>query len=152
MDFKLSSPVFSPGGKIPRRYTCDGEDVSPPLEWTDSPAGTSSFALIMDDPDAPRGTWLHWVLFDLPASTRGLGESVPATPKPAGGGTHGKNSWGRSDYGGPCPPSGTHRYFFRLYALGGALGLPAGAALEQVRRAMEGRVLEEAELMGTYTR
>lgn len=152
MDLKLSSPVFSPGGKIPRRYTCDGEDVSPPLAWTDSPAGTSSFALIMDDPDAPRGTWLHWVLFDLPASTRSIAEAVPARPAPGGGGTHGKNSWGRSDYGGPCPPSGTHRYFFRLYALGGALGLPAGATLEQVRRAMEGRVLGEAELMGTYAR
>lgn len=152
MPFTVSSSAFPEGGKIPRRYTCDGEDISPPLEWRDPPEGTKALALIMDDPDAPRGTWLHWLLFDLPGAARSIAESVPARAKLENGGTHGKNSWGRSDYGGPCPPAGTHRYFFRLYALREPLGLPAGASVEQVRRAMEGHILSEAELMGTYGR
>jgi len=152
MSLTLTSPAFSAGGKIPRRYTCDGEDISPPLEWQDPPEGTKAFGLIVDDPDAPRGTWVHWVLFDLPGPARSIAESVPAEAMLETGGTHGKNGWGRSDYGGPCPPAGTHRYFFRLYALSAPLALPAGATVEQVRRAMEGRILGEAELMGTYGR
>ncbi|MGH2625813.1 MAG: YbhB/YbcL family Raf kinase inhibitor-like protein [Anaerolineales bacterium] len=152
MTLTLTTTAFPAGGKIPRRYTCDGEDISPPLEWRDPPEGTKSFVLIMDDPDAPRGTWLHWVLFDLPASASSIAQAVPAKPKPETGGSHAKNSWGRSDYGGPCPPSGTHRYFFHLYALNAPLSLAAGASLDRVWRAMEGRILGEAELMGTYAR
>ena len=152
MALTLTSSAFSAGGKIPRRFTCDGDDISPPLEWQDPPEGTKAFALIVNDPDAPRGTWVHWVLFDLPGSARSIAEPVSAEAKLETGGTHGKNTWGRSDYGGPCPPAGTHRYFFRLYALNAPLSLPAGATVEQVRRAMEGRVLGQAELMGTYGR
>jgi hypothetical protein len=152
MSFELTSPVFAPGESIPRKYTCDGDDVSPPLEWGDPPQGTQSFALIADDPDAPMGTWVHWVLYDLPAGTRALPESVPADPQLAGGGRHGENSWPRLGYGGPCPPSGTHRYFFKLYALDTMLDLESGATKRQVLQAIEGHVLAQAELMGTYAR
>jgi hypothetical protein len=152
MPFELTSSAFAPGEPIPRRYTCDGEDISPPLGWGEPPAGTQSFALMCDDPDAPAGTWVHWVLYDLPAGARGLPEAVPPDAELADGGRHGENSWGRLGYGGPCPPSGTHRYFFRLYALDTALGLGAGASKEQLLQAMEGHVLAQAELMGTYTR
>lgn len=151
MAFTLSSPSFSSGGSIPRRFTCDGEDVSPPFVWTDPPTGTQSFALIFDDPDDPSG-WVHWVLYDLPAPTRALEETTRPSPRPKEGGIHGMNSWGRSDYGGPCPPSGTHRYFFRLYALDTSLGLSPGATADQLRKAMEGHILGLAELMGTYRR
>lgn len=152
MAFELKSPAFGYGEPIPRRYTCDGEDVSPPLEWTDPPAGTVSFALIMDDPDAPVGTWDHWVLFDIPADVRSLPEGVPPDAEPPQGGRHGQNSWRRLGYGGPCPPGGTHRYFFRLYALDTTLDLPSGATKGDVLQAMEGHILGQAELMGTYSR
>jgi Raf kinase inhibitor-like YbhB/YbcL family protein len=152
MPFTLSSPSFSSGGSIPRRFTCDGDDVSPPFVWTDAPTGTQSFALIFDDPDASSGGWVHWVLYDLPAPTRALAETTRPAPRPEAGGIHGMNSWGRSDYGGPCPPSGTHRYFFRLYALDAPLGLSPGATADQLRKAMEGHILGLAELMGTYRR
>lgn len=152
MPFTLSSPSFSSGGGIPRRFTCDGDDVSPALEWADAPTGAQSFALIFDDPDAPSGNWVHWVLYDLPAPTRALAETTRPSPRPEAGGIHGLNSWGRSDYGGPCPPDGTHRYFFRLYALDTPLGLSPGATADQLRKAMEGHILGLAELMGTYRR
>jgi len=152
MVFELTSSAFAAGESIPRKYTCDGDDVSPPLEWTDPPAGTQSFALICDDPDAPVGTWVHWVVYDLPAETRGLPEAVPADADLPGGGRSGENSWRRLGYGGPCPPSGTHRYFFKLYALDTVLGLDAGAGKKQVLKAMEGHVLAQAEVMGTYSR
>jgi hypothetical protein len=152
MPFELTSSAFAPGEPIPRRYTCDGEDISPPLEWGDPPGGTQSFALMCDDVDAPAGTWVHWVLYDLPAGSRGLPEAIPPDAELADGGRHGENSWGWLGYGGPCPPGGTHRYFFRLYALDTALGLGAGASKEQLLQAMEGHVLAQAELMGTYTR
>ncbi|RIH89443.1 YbhB/YbcL family Raf kinase inhibitor-like protein [Calidithermus roseus] len=141
MAFALSSSAFAQGKPIPAKYTCDGLDISPPLAWSDAPRGTQSFALIMDDPDAPAGTWVHWVLFNLPAQTHQLAEKAVQ-------GVQGRNSWGRLGYGGPCPPSGTHRYFFRLYALDTLLQLPAGATKEQVLRAMQGHVLAQAELMG----
>jgi Raf kinase inhibitor-like YbhB/YbcL family protein len=148
MTFKLTSPAFELGRSIPTRYTCDGEDVSPPLRWSDPPAGTRSFALIVDDPDAPAGVWDHWIVFNLPDNLDGLLEkaSLPAASRV------GQNSWRQARYGGPCPPRGTHRYFFKLYALDTDLNLPAGAAKKQVLKAMEGHILAQAELMGTYSR
>lgn len=152
MAFEMTSAAFASGQAIPQAYTCDGEDISPPLEWGDPPAGTQSFAMICDDPDAPGGTWVHWVLYNLPDHTRSLPEGLLPHAELSGGGRHGENSWGRLGYGGPCPPSGTHRYFFTLYALDQVLELPTGATKEQVLRAMEGHVMAEAELMGIYSR
>lgn len=154
MAFTLHSSAFEPGAGIPRRHTCEGEDVSPPLGWSDPPAGTQSFALIVDDPDAPdpkapKRTWVHWVAYDLPAGTSALAEGAGAGALPAGA-RAGKNDWGRSNWGGPCPPIGRHRYFHKLFALDmqlGDLGVPTKAALE---RAMNGHVLGRAELVGTY--
>ena len=148
MTFTLSSAVFAAGAKIPTKYTCAGEDISPPLAWNDQPQGTQSLALIMDDPDAPAGTWDHWLLVNLPANLRNLPEQAGA---PAGS-VDGKNSWGRTGYGGPCPPRGTHRYFFKLYALDTKLDLPTGTTKSQLLRAMEGHILAQAELIGTYSR
>ena len=152
----MRSPAFSPLGAIPSRHTCDGEDLSPPLAWSDPPAGTKSFALIVDDPDAPdpkapKTTWVHWVVYDLPAPTRELAEGAGSDRLPEGA-RSGSNDWKRQGWGGPCPPIGRHRYFFKLYALDaplGDLGAPAKAALE---RAMQGHVLGRAELVGTYER
>jgi Raf kinase inhibitor-like YbhB/YbcL family protein len=152
MAFALTSEAFAPKGAIPRPYTCDGEDISPPLAWGDPPAGTQSFALICDDPDAPGGTWVHWVLYNLSGAARSLPEGVGPHAELPDGGRHGENSWGRLGYGGPCPPSGTHRYFFTLYALDQMLELPAGATKGQLLDAMEGHCLAEAELMGVYSR
>ncbi len=152
LTFQLTSPAFAPGGPIPRKYTCDGEDISPPLQWRDPPQGTQSFALIADDPDAPRGTWIHWVLYNVPANARSLSEAVPPDAELPDGSRHGQNSWKRLGYGGPCPPGGTHRYFFKLYALDTMLDLPAGATKKQLLKAMEGHILAQAEVMGTYTR
>ena len=152
MVFELMSPVFVAGEAIPLKYTCDGDDVSPPLAWSDPPAGTQSFALICDDPDAPVGTWVHWVLYDLPADARELPEAVPSDAELPDGGRQGNNSWPRIGYGGPCPPSGSHRYFFKLYALDTVLGLDAGATKKELLLAMEGHVLAQVELMGTYSR
>ena len=150
MALELTSSAFEHEGMIPAKYTCDGQDISPPLTWEKAPEGTESFVLICDDPDAPGRTWVHWVLFNLPAETRSLPEAVAAEPEPAAGGRHGKNSWGRLDYGGPCPPSGTHRYFFKLYALDTPLDLSAGAKKQQVLDAMDGHILDQATLMGRY--
>lgn len=152
MAFVLTSPAFNDGGAIPRRFTCDAEDVSPALTWADPPRATGSFALIMDDPDAPIGTWVHWVVYDLPSELRELPERVPPGDRLPVGGVHGRNSWGRLAYGGPCPPGGTHRYVFRLYALDSVLGLAPGASKEDVLRAMEGKALAEATLVGKYGR
>jgi Raf kinase inhibitor-like YbhB/YbcL family protein len=148
----LTSPAFEAGGAIPRKYTCDGDDVSPPLEWSAPPQGTQSLALIMDDPDAPAGTWDHWVLYNLPAGARNLPEGVAPDAVRADGSRHGRNNWGRFGYGGPCPPSGTHRYFFRLYALDTTLDLAAGANKAQLLAAMAGHIVAQGELMGTYRR
>ena len=150
MTFKLTSTAFAEGNPIPARYSCQGEDVSPPLAWQDAPTGTQSFALIMDDPDAPGGTWVHWIVYNLPAHVNALPEGVTAQKGLPQGALQGRNSWGRNDYGGPCPPSGTHRYFFKLYALDSMLNLPPGASKEDVLHAMEGHLLAEAQLMGTY--
>ncbi|HET89398.1 MAG TPA: YbhB/YbcL family Raf kinase inhibitor-like protein [Chloroflexi bacterium] len=152
MPFELMSDAFAPGEPIPPQYTCDGDDVSPPLQWTDPPPGTQSLALIMDDPDAPVGTWVHWVVYAIPADARGLDESLPPDAELPDGSRHGRNSWRRNDYGGPCPPRGTHRYVFKLYALDMTLDLRAGATKKQLLQAMEGHILAQAELMGTYQR
>jgi Raf kinase inhibitor-like YbhB/YbcL family protein len=154
LPFELTSILIAHEQPIPVRYSCDGEDVSPPLDWGDPPAGTQSFALIMDDPDAPGGTWDHWILFNIPADMRGLEENLPITGKNQEPGSIfvGNNSWGRADYGGPCPPGGTHRYFFKLYALDTTISLLPGVTKQELLSAMEGHILGEAELMGTYSR
>lgn len=149
---EITSEAFAAGESIPQKYTCDGDDVSPPLQWNEPPAGTQSFALVSDDPDAPVGTWVHWVRFNIPATTRSLPEAVPAGAELADGSRHGQNSWNRTDYGGPCPPGGTHRYFFKLYALDTMLNLQSDADKEALLEAMEGHILAQAELMGTYSR
>jgi Raf kinase inhibitor-like YbhB/YbcL family protein len=150
--FDLNSPVFSQAEAISPRHSCDGEDISPPLQWGDPPAGTQSLVLICDDPDAPGGTWVHWLLYNIPADSRALDENVAPEETLPDGSRQGKNSWGRTSYGGPCPPSGTHRYFFRLYALDTVLELPTRVDKESLLEAMEGHILGQAELMGTYTR
>lgn len=152
MSLELTSSVFRSGGPIPPKYTCDGDDISPPLQWSDPPAGTQSFALLVDDPDAPMGTWVHWVLFNLPSETRTLPEAVDPDPELPDGSHHGQNSWGRIGYSGPCPPSGTHRYFFKLYALDGPPDVASGVGKEELLQAMEGHVFAKTELMGTYSR
>jgi Raf kinase inhibitor-like YbhB/YbcL family protein len=149
---KLESSAFRPHQTIPAKYTCDGADVSPPLNWDDPPAHTKSLVLICDDPDAPGKTWVHWVLYDLPSDLRQLAEGVPPQPMLPGGGVHGTNDFRKLGYGGPCPPSGTHRYFFKLYALDTLLNLQSGATKVQVERAMQNHVLAHAELIGQYTR
>jgi Raf kinase inhibitor-like YbhB/YbcL family protein len=153
MSLILESSAFKTGSQIPRKYTCDGDDVSPELSWGEPPQGTKSFALIADDPDAPAGTWVHWVIWDLHANTRKLPEGVAKTDKISTGGMQGITDFRRVGYGGPCPPPGKpHRYFFKLYALDTLLNLKAGAKKKDVERAMQGHVLEQAELMGTYKR
>lgn len=151
MAMEITSTAFTHEGMIPRRFTCDGEDVSPPLAWKGVPPEAKSLALIADDPDAPRKTWVHWVLYNLPATSGGLPEGVPAERTLAGG-RQGTSDFGRIGYGGPCPPSGTHRYFFKLFALDAQLDLLPGATKEELLRAMEGHVLAEAQLMGRYRR
>ncbi len=152
--FEIRSTAFIEGGEIPVRHTCEGEDLSPSLAWSGAPAGTRAFALVVDDPDAPdpaapRTIWVHWVLYDLPASAAGLPEAVPRGRLPAGT-REGLNDWKRTGWGGPCPPIGRHRYYFRLHALDaplGDLGAPTRAKLEQ---AMRGHVLGQATTLGTY--
>ncbi|MEK7257350.1 MAG: YbhB/YbcL family Raf kinase inhibitor-like protein [Bacteroidota bacterium] len=151
-NFSISSPAFSNGGMIPAKFTCDGLDESPALEWSDPPAGTKSFVLICDDPDAPNGDWVHWVLFNLPSDARSLPEGLTIGTELPEGTLSGVNSWRNTGYGGPCPPSGTHRYFFRLYALGTTLDLRVGATKKEVESAMKGNVLGTAEVMGKYAR
>ena len=153
MNFSLTSPSFSNGGEIPAEFTCEGKDSSPALVWTDGPPNTRTFALIVVDPDAPdpqapKMTWVHWVVFNIPSSIRALPAAVSSANFPSGT-QEGLNDWGRTGYGGPCPPIGRHRYFFKLYALDGELRLhqPTKVALEQ---ALCGHILAEAVLIGTY--
>ena len=151
MAFKLISSAFPEGAAIPRMYTCEGANLSPALEWSGEPGGTRSFAVIVDDPDAPVGTWNHWLLFDIPASAHTLAQGF----KPGALGISGKNDFGNEGYGGPCPPRGhgPHRYFFKLYALGVAsLGVGAGVKRAELDKAMQGHVLAQAEYMGRYER
>ena len=152
MSLTLTSSAFKEGEAIPSLYTCDGQDVSPPLAWTAPPAGTTSFALISDDPDAPGETWVHWVVYNLPPSMRRLPESFPSDKELPDGTRQGRTDFGRTGYGGPCPPGGTHRYFFKLYALDSMLSLAPSATTQQLEEAMKGRILAQAQLMGTYRR
>jgi len=153
MGFELKSQAFSLSGTIPTEYTCAGADLSPPLEWTGAPAGVETFSLICDDPDAPVGTWVHWVLYNLPGSARSLPQGVAADETLEGGAVQGTNDFRRIGYGGPCPPPGRpHRYFFKLYALDTRINLPPGSSKKQLLKAMEGHILAHAELMGKYGR
>ncbi len=147
MNILITSSAFTEGGKIPRIYTCDDQNISPPLTWTAVPTNTVSLALIMDDPDAPSGTWVHWVLYNLPSTLIRLDQGK------SGGGTDGKNDFGKLGYGGPCPPRGSnHRYFVKIYALDTSLDLKAGATKAQVESAMKGHILAQGQLMGRYER
>jgi len=148
----IRSLAFEAGGSIPSAYTCDGEDRSPALEWNGAPDGTKTFALIADDPDAPGKTWVHWVAWNIPATSRSLPEGMPNEAEAAGGIRQGTNDFGRVGYGGPCPPRGVHRYVFKLYALDAVLDLPPGTSKASLVKAIEGHVLAEAQVMGTYSR
>lgn len=152
MAFPVTSTAFEQGGMIPRQYTCDGRNVSPPLAWTGVPDGSKSLALICDDPDAPMGTWVHWVLFNLPSQSKALAENIPPQKILESGAKHGVNDFRRLGYGGPCPPRGTHRYYFRLYALDKELDLHAGITKAELIKAMAGHILAEGQLMGKYKR
>lgn len=152
MEIKITSTAFEDGGLIPARYTCDGADISPPLRWETVPEGTKTIALICDDPDAPMGTWVHWVLFNLPAETRELAEKIPPDSTLPNQALQGTSDFGRIGYGGPCPPSGTHRYFFKIYALDTQIELAAGANKRQLLKAMEGHILAQGQLIGKYKR
>ncbi len=149
---KLNSLAFNDGDMIPDRYTCDGEDISPPLEWRLAPDHTKSIALVCDDPDAPMGTWVHWVYYDIPSNTKGLPENITPQENPDNGGKQGINDFRKIGYGGPCPPGGTHRYYFKIYALDAILNLPADIDKKQLLKAMEGHIVGQAELMGKYKR
>ena len=152
MEIEITSQAFEEETMIPEKYTCDGIDVSPPLTWTSIPEGTKTLALICDDPDAPMGTWVHWVLFNLPASINELPESVPTDEELKNGAKQGRNDFRRIGYGGPCPPGGTHRYYFKLYALDEELDLKTGVVKEELLKAMEGHILGKGQLMGRYKR
>jgi Raf kinase inhibitor-like YbhB/YbcL family protein len=154
MSFQLTSDAFANGQSIPAKYSCIGKNISPALTWTDPPAGTQSFALIVDDPDAPIGIWVHWVLFNIPSDKRELQENLPITGKNVDPNAIyvGKNSSGSTSYQGPCPPSGTHRYYFKLYALDMLVSLLPGATKEQLLKEMKGHILAQAELMGTFSK
>ena len=150
---QVRSDAFEGNGLIPKKYTCDGQDLSPPLRWNDPPPETQSFALISDDPDAPVGTWVHWVLYDLPPETRELKEGFSKADTLPNGATQGLTDFREIGYGGPCPPPGPfHRYFFRIYALDTHLNLPPGQTKQKLLKAMEGHLLAQAELIGRYKR
>lgn len=150
MTFDITSAAFDATQTIPDRYTCTSDDVSPPLTFTGHPDNTASIALIVDDPDAPGSTWVHWVVMDLPGDTAMIPEAVTSNGDLPGNALQGQNSWGRSDYGGPCPPSGEHRYYFKAYALDTQLDLDASATKADVETAMDGHILAQAQLMGIY--
>ena len=153
MAFTLSSSAFKAGAEIPKQFTCEDADQSPPLSWSGTPAGTQCFALIVDDPDAPVGTWVHWVLYDLPGDTTALPQGFATGETLPNGAKHGTNDFRRTGYGGPCPPPGKpHRYFFKLYALDAPTNLKPRATKAELLKAIEGHVLGLAELMGTYQR
>ncbi|NIM20609.1 MAG: YbhB/YbcL family Raf kinase inhibitor-like protein [Candidatus Latescibacteria bacterium] len=152
MEIKLESAAFEHGGMIPSKYTCDGADVSPPLVWSGLPEGTKSVALICDDPDAPMGTWVHWVIYNIPPDTTSLDEGIPSKENIELGARQGKNDFRKIGYGGPCPPGGTHRYFFKLYALDTVLDLEPGATKRELLKSMEGHISAQGELMGRYKR
>lgn len=149
---RIFSPEFKPGEPIPTQYTCDGKDISIPLQWQDIPDGSISLALIMDDPDAPGGTWIHWIVFNIPVTTAAFTAGQPDSNDLPDGSLQGRNSWGKIGYGGPCPPSGSHRYFFKLYALDCLLEKKAGLTKTELLEAMQGHILAEAQFFGVYQR
>jgi Raf kinase inhibitor-like YbhB/YbcL family protein len=149
---KLISTAFDEGAMIPEKYTCDDIDISPPLNWSSVPEGTKSFAIICDDPDAPMGTWVHWVIYNLPANINELSENVPDLDILPNGVKQGKNDFGKIGYGGPCPPGGTHRYYFKIYALNEEFNIEAGITKSELLKAIEGHILSEGQLMGRYKR
>jgi len=148
----LTSSAFEEGGMIPALYTCDGSNISPPLAWSGVPAGTNSLVLIADDPDAPMGTWVHWVLFNLHPNTKMLAAGVPGDEKLENGARHGRTDFGKYGYGGPCPPSGTHRYYFKIYALDKMFDITGPIIKEDLLKIMEGHILGQGQLMGRYTK
>jgi Raf kinase inhibitor-like YbhB/YbcL family protein len=151
--FQISSAAFSANESVPQKFTCDGANVSPQLTWTDPPSTAQSFALIMDDPDAPAGTWVHWVLYNLPPNARELPENVPPHEQLSNGAHQGQNDFHKTGYGGPCPPAGKpHRYFFKLYALDSKLTVRTGASKADVERAMQSHIVAQSELIGRYSR
>lgn len=152
MTITVISSAFNEGGMIPLKYTCDGADVSPALAWDGIPATAKSIALISDDPDAPMGTWVHWVLWNLPPDAKGLPEQVPPDPELSDGARQGINDFGRTGYGGPCPPGGTHRYYFKVYALDAMLNLPSSTRKSNLMAAVDGHILAQGQLMGKYSR
>ena len=152
MDLTVKSGAFQHGGLIPSQYTCDGRDISPPITWSEGPAGTKSYAIICDDPDAPVGTWVHWVIYDIPPDVTSLPEAVPSKKTLDNGAEHGINDFKRLEYGGPCPPGGTHRYFFKVYALDTLLQKGPGLSKKELLRLMEGHIVAKGELIGKYRR
>ncbi|MBN2188133.1 MAG: YbhB/YbcL family Raf kinase inhibitor-like protein [Chitinispirillaceae bacterium] len=148
----IESAAFGQMQPIPPQYTCDGADVSPPLAWSNVPPAAKSMVLIVDDPDAPAGTWVHWVVYDLPATIDSLPENMPKTDTLPTGGKQGRTDFNRVGWNGPCPPGGTHRYFFKIYALDTILNLPAGKTRAEIEKAMKGHLLAKGDLVGTYTR
>lgn len=152
MEIVFYSPSFDKSGWIPTNFTCDGSDISPKLVWSHLPAETKSIAIINDDPDAPMGTWVHWLIYNIPSTISQLDEGQPRKEILPNNALQGRNSWGKIGYGGPCPPSGTHRYFFRLYALDQKLSIMPGASKEELLKAMEGHILGQAEFYGKYSR
>ena len=151
MAFQITTTAFRDGGSIPKKFTCDGNDVSPALSWSDPPPGTRGLAIIADDPDAPGGTWVHWVIYDLPPDTRKLPEAVARDPQLPNGAFQGRNDFGKVGYNGPCPPRGSeHRYFFKLYALNSRTGLRTGATKAELERAITGHILVQAQLIGKF--
>lgn len=149
-EIKVTSVAFQQGQPIPRAYSCAGVNVSPPLEWSGVPKAAKTIAIVVDDPDAAGGPWVHWLLYNVPADNIGFVENVPESETLKAGGFQGKNDFGKIGYGGPCPPSGTHRYFFKLYAVDVELPLKAGATRAELEKAVAGHVLAQAELMGTF--
>jgi len=149
---KLNSTGFENGGMIPKKYTCDDLNISPPLNWEGVPEKSKALALICDDPDAPMGTWVHWVIYNISPQLKGFSENVPPEKNLSTGAVQGVNDFGSLGYGGPCPPSGTHRYFFKLYALDTVLRLTPGASKAQLLKAIQGHILEETQMTGKYRR
>lgn len=152
MGFMLSSAVFTNGQPIPAAYTCDGDNISPPLQWSNVPANTHSLALVVEDPDAPGGTFTHWIAYDIPPQAQGLGGALPQQDVLPDGTRQGQNDFGGIGYGGPCPPSGTHRYLFKLFALDSLLPVPPGAGKRELLHAIQGHTVAQTQLMGIYTR
>lgn len=151
-EMKITSSSFKEGDLIPSKFTCDGENISPQMAWMDAPQGTKSFALIADDPDAPAGVWVHWVIYNIPPDTKELQEHTPKQKSIDNGALQGVNDFRKTGYDGPCPPGGTHRYYFKLYALDISLDKPAGLSKQELLDAMEGHILSQSQLMGKYKR